>query len=55
MNFLQLGRGVFRLLVVANPGIGSGEVDEWKENLWEAGDRLAAPWGSPAPQWASVP
>ena len=44
IDFLQLGRGLLRLLVVAGPGVGGGEVDETGTKFCRAaGDRLVAP------------
>src|SRR3984957_20889378 len=39
----QLGNGLLRLLVVAGPRVGGGEVDERVHALIAARDRLAAP------------
>src|ERR1700722_17674063 len=43
IQFSQLGDCIFRLLVVAGPGVGGGEVDIWVHARVAARDRLAAP------------
>ena len=43
IDFLQLRCGLLRLLVVAGPGVGGGEIDKRVPNLRRARVRLVAP------------